>query len=126
MQKKIIGGLVVFLIGILIFASCAKDTVVYPPSNIIPGVTYSFKDTIQPIFNAGCLGSNCHGGTVNPNLSAGQSYNNLISGHYVNTGSPSTSEIYVVMAPGGLMASHCTPAEADLVLAWITQGAKDN
>jgi hypothetical protein len=126
MQKKLIGGIVIFLTGILIFASCAKDTVVYPPSNIPPGLTISFNDTIQPIFTAGCLGSSCHAGAIAPNLTSGQSYNELISGNYVNTSAPASSKIYEVMAPGGLMANHCTTAEADLVLAWIQQGAKDN
>ena len=36
MQKKIFGGLFVFLIGMLIFASCAKDTAVPVQSNISP------------------------------------------------------------------------------------------
>ena len=126
MQKKIIGGIVLFLTGILIFASCAKDTVVYPPSNIPPGLTISFKDTIQPIFTASCLGSSCHAGANAPNLTSGQAFSSLTSGGFINTGSPAQSTIYTVMAPGGLMANHCTTADADLVLAWIQQGAKDN
>ena len=126
MRKKIMGGIVVFILGVLMFTSCAKDTVVYPQSSIPPGLKISFKDTIQPISSAGCLGSNCHAGTVAPNLSVGQAYANLQSGHFINTASPSQSTIYLVMAPGGLMANHCTPAEAELVLAWIKKGALDN
>ena len=126
MQKKIFGGLCVFLIGMLIFASCAKDTVVYPQSNISPTLKISFKDTIQPIFTASCAIPSCHSGTVAPNLLSGQAYSSLTSGHYINTGSPSQSEIYLVMAPGGLMASHCTTDQADLILAWIKQGALNN
>ena len=126
MQKKIFGGLFMFLIGILILISCAKDTVMYPQSNINPNLKISFKDTIQPIFTASCMGSSCHSGGQNPNLQAGQAYSNLISGNYINTGSPSQSTIYIVMAPGGAMSNHCTATDADLVLAWIKQGALNN
>jgi len=125
MQKKIFGGLFMFLVGIMIFVSCAKDTVVVT-SNINPGIKISFKDTIQPIFTASCATSNCHSGSVNPNLSAGQAYSSLTSGHYINTSSPSQSMIYTVMAPGGVMSNHCTVDQADLVRAWIKQGALNN
>jgi hypothetical protein len=126
MQKKIFGGLFVFLIGMLMFASCAKDTVVYPQSNINPALKISFKDTIQPIFTANCAISSCHSGTVAPNLLSGQAYSSLTSGHYINTGAPTQSTIYTVMETGGLMATHCTANQADLVLAWIKQGALNN
>jgi hypothetical protein len=126
MQKKIFGGLFMFLVGIMIFASCAKDTVVVPQSNINPSIKISFADTIQPIFTADCAIPNCHSGSVNPNLSAGQAYSSLTSGHYINTSSPSQSMIYAVMAPGGIMSNHCTVDQADLVLAWIKQGALNN
>ena len=126
MQKKIFGGLFVFLIGMLILASCAKDTVVSVQSSVNPNVKISFSDTIQPIFTAQCATSSCHSGTVNPNLLTGQAYSSLTSGGYINTASPTQSKIYMVMATGGLMASHCTVDEADLVLAWIKQGALNN
>jgi hypothetical protein len=126
MQKKIFEGLFVFLIGMLIFASCAKDTVVYPQSNINPALKISFKDTIQPIFTANCSISSCHSGTVAPNLLSGQAYSSLTSGQYINTGSPTQSTIYTVMEPGGIMSNHCTADQANLVLAWIKQGALNN
>ena len=126
MQKKIFGGLFVFLIGMLFFVSCAKDTVQVAQSNIDTTVKVSFKDTIQPIFTKGCLGSSCHAGTFSPDLSVGKAYNSLISGNFVNTATPAQSEIYLEMKPGGGMSAHCSSAEADLVLTWIAQGAKDN
>jgi hypothetical protein len=126
MQKKIFGGLFVFLVGMLIFASCAKDTLVMPQSNINPNLKISFKDTIQPIFTAGCLGSSCHSGSVSPDLTAGNAYNSLKSGNYINTAVPAQSTIYKEMKPGGGMSSHCTVDQSDLVLVWITQGALNN
>jgi len=127
MQKKIFGNLFLFLIGILIFTSCAKDTKVYPaPTPIDTTLKISYKDTIQPIFTKGCLGSFCHSGSVAPNLTVGNSYNALMSGNFVNTTSPNQSEVYIEMAPGGGMSSHCTEAEANLVLEWIKRGALNN
>jgi len=127
MQKKIFGSLFVILIGIMFFASCAKDTLVTPAKAVIPpNLKISFKDTIQPIFNSSCLGSFCHSGSTSPNLTAGNSYASLQSGGFLNTGAPAQSILYVEMAPGGGMSSHCTPDQADLVLAWITKGALDN
>jgi hypothetical protein len=126
MQKKIFGGLVVILIGMLIFASCAKDTVKPPQSNVDTTKKVSFKDDIQPIFTAGCLGGVCHSGSVAPNLMAGKAYDDLMSGGYVKTETPDQSIIYTEMKPGGGMATHCTPEDADLVLLWITKGALDN
>jgi len=126
MQKKIFGGLVVFLIGVLIFASCAKDTVKPPQSDVDTTQKVSFESDIQPIFTGGCLGSLCHSGSVAPNLTAGKAYNALISGGFVNTVTPDNSEIYIEMKPGGGMSAHCTAEDADLVLLWITKGALDN
>lgn len=126
MQKKIFGSLTLFLIGMLIFASCAKDTLVPAGSNIDPNLKISFKDTIQPIFTASCLGSFCHSGSTAPNLTAGKAYSSLQSGGFINTAAPAQSILYTEMAPGGGMSSHCTAAEADLVLAWIKKGALDN
>jgi hypothetical protein len=57
MQKKIFSGLFGLLIAMLMFVSCAKDTLVPAQSNINPNLIVSFKDTIQPIFTAGCMGS---------------------------------------------------------------------
>jgi len=125
MQKKIFGSLFVFLMGILIFASCAKDTLVPAGSSIDPSKKISFKDDIQPIFTASCLGSFCHSGGVDPNLQAGKAYSDLQAG-FINIATPAQSIIYTEMAPGGGMSSHCTATDADFVLAWITQGAKDN
>jgi hypothetical protein len=126
MQKKIFGGFVVFLIGTLILASCAKHTVTIPTNNVDTTKQVSYKDNIQPIFTAGCLGSLCHSGSVAPNLTTGNSYNALMTGGFVNTATPDQSEIYLEMKPGGGMSTHCTADDANLVLLWITKGAKDN
>lgn len=126
MQKKIFGSLFVFLVGVMMFASCAKDTVQHPGSNINPNLKISFKDTIQPIFTSGCLGSFCHSGSTSPNLTVGNAYASLQAGGFINTAAPAQSILYVEMAPGGGMSSHCTADQANLVLAWITKGALDN
>ena len=84
MQKKIFGGFVVFLIGVLIFASCAKDTVKPPQSTVDTTQKVSFESDIQPIFTSSCLGSLCHSGSAAPNLTVGKAYNDLISGGFLS------------------------------------------
>jgi len=126
MQKKFLSGLVVFITGMMFFVSCSKDTVVQPTSNIPPSLKISFNDTIQPIFTSNCSNSSCHGGTQVPNLSVGHSYSSLTTGNYINIASPTSSIIYVDMETGGIMSNHCTSAQANLVLAWIKQGALNN
>jgi mono/diheme cytochrome c family protein len=80
----------------------------------------SFATEIQPIFNSKC--ATCHTATA-PVLTAGNSYNALINGNYINTTDPAASEIVVKTntGHGGL-----TPGEKALLLAWITDGAQNN
>jgi len=78
-----------------------------------------------------CALSGCHSGTVAPNLSAATAYNALENGNLINTSTPKSSEVYLwltgkkaVAMPAG---SANNPSNINaLMLAWITQGAKNN
>ena len=118
----ILSGL--FLIGLLSFQSCQYEWIEY--DEIVIPDTISFSGEIVPIFEAGCNATVCHGGGADPDLRADNAYPSLISGGYVNTNDPPMSSIYTSMASGGSMAVYCTQQDADLVLAWIEQGAIDN
>jgi len=87
----------------------------------------SFANDIIPIFNASCNLSGCHAvGAFSPILAPSVAFSNLTQGtKYVNTANPSQSLIYTAMATGS-MKSFSTPAQANLVLAWIQQGALNN
>jgi hypothetical protein len=116
-------GIIVFLIG------CYKDkTVPTRPPEITRTVTFS-EDMI-PIFNNSCNVSGCHsaGGQV-PNLTEANAYNSLTIGNYYDTNNPESSVLYLKvsgqkgtsMPPSGVNQDY-----AALILAWITQGAKNN
>lgn len=80
---------------------------------------------IQPIFNNKCTG--CHGGGISPNLSAGVSYNELISGGYIEQDAtkPESSLIYqkLLTQPHN---SRATDVEKQLILLWIKTGKKES
>ena len=117
---------IVFLV--LTLAGC-KYSFIVPVEGIDPddpdAPQISYAAEIQPIFDSKC--TSCHDGSRNPNLTSGNSYSSLSSGGYINTDNPEESKIYMQTDPttGG---SHkkVTPAESDLLLVWIKQGAKDN
>jgi hypothetical protein len=122
MQKKIIAAVLTILAGGLFLFSCTYDTLV--PEGINPNTPVSFSTDIQPIFTQNCV--KCHGGTTNPDLREGKSYASLTTGNYINTASPAESVLYVEMAPNGGMSSYSNASQAQLVLLWIQQGAKNN
>ncbi|MEI6682801.1 MAG: cytochrome c [Bacteroidota bacterium] len=131
MQSKKLKKLIMIIFVLSIFSACTKDVIVTDPPTLAapvppkPGQT-SYAGVIQPIFTAKCAGCHYLGG-VAPNLVTGKSYQALTtSPGMIDTSTPSNSILYKKMATGGSMASKCTPADADSVLRWITQGAINN
>lgn len=132
MSKKKTGMVLILIACIIVtIASCTKtDTVLIDNTQIIT-TTVSFSKDIQPILTKSCALSGCHSGSQAPNLSAATSFNALATGGYVNTGTPKSSSVYLwltgkkaVAMPAG---SANNPSNINaLMLAWITQGAKNN
>lgn len=112
-----------------LFTACEYDYILTPPP---PPITeeIKFSTNIIPIFNESCNMSGCHTtGGWEPDLTAENAFAALqtsIDGvALVDTTNPSASLIYTTMATGK-MKSYSTPQQAAEVLAWITQGAKNN
>lgn len=110
----------------LFLNSCYYDTLVEEPVQEIPNdpddpnyVEISFNSDIQPIFNNNCVG--CHS-VVNPNLTAGNAYTNLVP-EYVTAGDSDASKLYNQISSGHGDASN---NDIELIKAWIEQGAKNN
>ena len=81
----------------------------------------------MPVFNNGCNTNVCHGsGGTAPDLSEANAYNSLTGGGYVDTDTPEASIIYTTMTTGNMVPYVQDPGDADLILAWITQGALNN
>jgi hypothetical protein len=130
-KKTIVMGLVLVVSSILVTVSCTKTTTVPVDNSPAITTTVSFSKDIQPILNKSCAISGCHGGSVAPNLSAATSYSALQNGNFISTATPKSSEVYLwltgkraVTMPAG---SANNPSNINaLMLAWITQGAKNN
>ena len=121
----------VYLVLVLLFATCLNacyyDEVVTfegVPTNV------SLKNDVQPIFDRDCSMSGCHdaGTSHAPSLVTENAYQDLTSGGYVNTSDPANSVLYLSVNGGGMPAGRAPLSENDkkIILAWITEGAKNN
>jgi len=128
MKKKLI-YLVVALSSAAVLNACYYDEVATfegLPTNV------SLKNDVQPIFNRDCALSGCHVAPIppghHPDLSPANAYTSLISGGFVNTTAPESSVLYLSVNGGGMPAGRAPLSENDLkiILAWITEGAKNN
>ena len=131
-MKKIIVFAGFLLIMGACLTGCYKDVIIPHSSDpAAPPQATSFAKDIQPVLIKSCALSGCHSGSQAPNLSAATSFNALATGGYVNTGTPKSSSVYLwltgkkaVAMPAG---SANNPSNINaLMLAWITQGAKNN
>ena len=126
MKKNLISLVAAILVAGL-NASCYYDEVASfegLPTNV------SLKNDVQPIFDRDCSMSGCHdaGPSHAPSLVIENAYQDLTSGGYVNTADPENSLLYLSVNGGGMPAGRAPLSENDLkiILAWITEGAKDN
>ena len=112
----------------VLFSSCRYSFIVpeevTPPNP--PGEPVSYGTQVQPIFTAKCIECHKPGGTM-PDLTAANSYNQIVPAH-VNTGSPEESDIYKYPSPSfsGHGWKKYSSNEANIVLTWIKEGAKNN
>jgi hypothetical protein len=130
-NNKVILLLALFII-LLVIPGCQKDTTVIVPTVTTVTKTVLFSKDIVPLFTANCALSGCHasGGHI-PNLTAGQAYNSLLNGNYVNKATAESSILYKrltgVLSPAMPLGAASNPSNINgLVLAWIKQGAKNN
>lgn len=116
---------------IFMFASCEYDFIkpepVPPPPN--PTDTIYFASQVVPIWESnGCI--NCHksGGISQLDLTASKAYNSLTTLGLYSVAAPESSKIYYFPYPqtGDHSYKYANVSEAQLILQWITQGAKNN
>jgi hypothetical protein len=125
MQKILTKVFAVFLI--LGMAGCAYNV---PKQEVLPPIEepVSLSADVEPIFDAQTC-TNCHNGT-NPstslNLSAGNSYESMVSNNMFDTSDASNSRIYYYPLPTGTHFKKYTAEQANIILAWIDQGALNN
>ena len=110
-----------FIATVGIFSSCEKYT--YNPPAVDPNEEWNLSTDIQPIFTANCI--SCHGGRVSPDLRAGQSFNSLTKGNYVDEPAVS-SRLYLQISTDSDHQKLLTEADRLRILYWIEQGAENN
>ena len=126
-MKKKLSYLVIALILATGINACYYDEVATfegLPTNV------SLKNDVQLIFDRDCTMSGCHDAlpSHDPSLTAENAYSDLTSGGYVNTNDPENSILYLSVNGGGMPAGRAPLSENDkkIILAWITEGAKNN
>jgi hypothetical protein len=116
-----------FALGLLLNA-CTYDFIVKEElPKVDPTVSILFATQIVPIFTDKCVSCHKTGGQA-PDLSAAAAYNAMKNMNLVNTAAPETSLIYTYPSPSTTLHNwkKYSGAEAQLVLTWLQQGAKNN
>ncbi len=124
----------IFLVVVLGLAVGSCEYAFIAPEDLPPidggngnGEEVSFSQNVLPIFTSRC--ASCHkSGGQDPDLTESFAYQSINNSKYINTGSPESSLIYSYVAPGASTHTHrqYSAAQAQYVLVWIQQGAKNN
>jgi len=117
----------IFLLSLLfaLFLNGCKYDFILPEKVPVITTPPTFALQIAPIFSSGNKCTSCHNGAQEPDLRATSAYSQLVP-KYVNTASPASSKIYMNALPGSSHFEHVTATQAAWILAWITDGAKNN
>lgn len=116
-----------FTVVLLLLSGCTYKIV--EPETINTTDTISFNSQILPIFNQNDNCTSCHkAGATSPFLTATDAFNQIMDNNLVETNNPEASIIYDIPSPE--TSSHnwksYSVTEAQTVLQWIKQGAKNN
>lgn len=128
-MKKFLSYILGFIL-ISFSASCYYDELVREEIEEIPDdVSISFAEDIEPLFSQGgkdC--TQCHNGSNDPDLRAGNAYNALVP-DYVVPGDAEGSELYQKLPGRGHPFDVGFSLNADeiaLIKAWIDRGAEND
>jgi hypothetical protein len=116
------------VLSIFLFSSCYYD---HPPEGLPFGCDeVSYSTHIVPILEAYCSTSGCHDGSVKPDLRENVSWNSLVSGGFVNLTVPEASILYedveFIGNPMPIGGAQLSELNRQLILCWISEGAKNN
>lgn len=120
-QKSLIGFFILVL-GFVLLYSCEKVTLREPPPPVIVD-SVKFSVVIKPIFNS-CTG--CHkAGVQSPDFKTNL-YQTLVDENLIDVVHPAQSVLYDHLITNTPHISRATAEQKAQILAWITQGAKNN
>ncbi|MFY0673237.1 MAG: hypothetical protein JXQ87_07525 [Bacteroidia bacterium] len=128
MKVKPIRILTICALFLFAFASCTWEEGEPFDGSDVSDVSYEFD--ILPIWNESCNMSGCHpSGGIPPDLSIENGFESIIALDMVDTLAPEESILYKRMIDAqkpmpttGILP----PSQTNLVLVWITEGAKNN
>jgi len=132
MRKLLVTGAALGVLFVATVTGCKQDVTLTIQSTETIKDTVSFSKELQPIFTAKCALNGCHvNGGQAPDLENGESYSSLSSAKFYNIAAPKSSILYErltgALAPAMPVNGTNNPDNINaLVLAWITQGAKNN
>ena len=120
--------------GIVIISGCTEDiTVIVKPS--IPTITKTlvFSKDIVPLFTTNCALTGCHAaGAHDPTLTPDKAYSSITNMGLITVSDPANSKLYLRLTGKIVPAMPLNAPASDplfineYILAWITQGAKNN
>ena len=127
MKKRLIYTGLLFIAGI-VFTGCYRD-VIMPESTVDPDgppQAVSYKNDVAPIMNTKCALAGCHvSGSRKPFLTTTISYQEIVSGGFVNTIIPKESMMYKKI--NAEMREYIPSAvDRQKVYDWIRNGAPNN
>ncbi|MCD6598460.1 MAG: hypothetical protein J7L04_12270 [Bacteroidales bacterium] len=126
MKKAYLYTLPLIIVMIIAFSSC--EYVYIEPPEVPPvdtTIIISFDTIVVPIFSDQSC-TNCHkSGGTSPNLTPDKAFASIVPG-LVNLNDPESSTIYIKPHPDGSHYQKYTPVQAQNILVWIEQGAKNN
>jgi len=129
------------LLGMLLLMAC-EDLIQGPEDEINnsgpTNMRATFSSIQNEVFSTTCALSGCHAGSQNPNLSAGQAYDNLVNKASIQNPSMmrvkpgESSNSYLIKKLSGDGTSRMPPAgelsqvKIDSIALWINKGALNN
>ena len=123
---KVLASLLFAMAMVLASTGCYKDIISPGKDPNGPPQFVSFSGDVVPIFAKTCAISGCHSaGAHSPILTADKAFASLTAGGFINTLVPDKSAIYTAVKPGGNMPT-LNPADLQLLLDWIRNGAPNN
>ncbi|MBI5917003.1 MAG: hypothetical protein HY842_16655 [Bacteroidetes bacterium] len=126
-NKKI--AVAMSVMTVILTMGCYKVTTLDMRADLITG-DVSFADDVLPILNESCATSGCHvSGAQAPDLSAGNAFNALSNGGYLDVSNPESSVLYEWVSgkrTPAMPISGADPTISATILAWISQGAQNN
>lgn len=125
-MKKLL-AFITILMGISL-TSCYYDKELDPSGGGLP-TNVSFSNDVQPVFTKSCATTGCHdsGPAHAPSLVTGVAYDALMQGGYINVAVPTAGKLYQEISEGNMPpGAPLTAHEANLIIVWLTEGAKNN